>query len=369
MSVEKKTKKILMVASFSPPTTGQSIASDAVFLLLQNKAKVERVNLSKPTFKAGLDSLSRVLKVLMIFRDIYLKSRDVDVVYYTISQSLAGGLKDVLIFLLLYNRLHKFVLHSHGFGIKREFLDRFVVIKRIYKHLISKMKKVIVLGPSHQEYLKEILTDEKTEIVYNFSDDGLFIPEDYILKKFELAAHEKYNFLFLSNLLPGKGHNELVNAFDKIFPNETDDAQLTFAGGFRSKIEEEEFIKLISGKNNIKYRGIVNYQGKSQLYREAHFFCLPTYYAFEGQPIAIIEAMASGCVIITTDHAGITDIVEDANGSFVIPKSVDNLASTIENMIQDFSKMSGIGLLNRKKASKHFSQRAFEARICEILLG
>jgi glycosyltransferase involved in cell wall biosynthesis len=52
---------------------------------------------------------------------------------------------------------------------------------------------------------------------------------------------------------------------------------------------------------------IVDGPGKKNLFSEAHIFCLPTYYPYEGQPIAILEAFASGCVVITTNHSGISD--------------------------------------------------------------
>lgn len=41
---------------------------------------------------------------------------------------------------------------------------------------------------------------------------------------------------------------------------------------------------------------------------------MPTRYPNEGQPISILEAMGNGMFIITTDHAGIPDIVGTENG-------------------------------------------------------
>lgn len=49
-------------------------------------------------------------------------------------------------------------------------------------------------------------------------------------------------------------------------------------------------------------------------------FALPTRYPNEGQPISILEAMGNGMFIITTDHAGIPDIVEDGVNGIVMKK-------------------------------------------------
>ena len=60
---------------------------------------------------------------------------------------------------------------------------------------------------------------------------------------------------------------------------------------------------------------------KRRLFAEAHVFCLPTYYSYyEGQPISILEAYASGCVVITTDHGGICDIFKDKINGFRVEK-------------------------------------------------
>ena len=49
---------------------------------------------------------------------------------------------------------------------------------------------------------------------------------------------------------------------------------------------------------------------------------LPTYYKMEGQPISILEAMATGNVILTTRHAGIPDVVTDGkHGRFFEKKN------------------------------------------------
>ncbi len=48
---------------------------------------------------------------------------------------------------------------------------------------------------------------------------------------------------------------------------------------------------------------------KRKLLKECYIFALPTRYRNEGQPISILEAMGNGMFIITTDHAGIPDIV------------------------------------------------------------
>ena len=70
----------------------------------------------------------------------------------------------------------------------------------------------------------------------------------------------------------------------------------------------------------VTYHGIVDGEKKRDLLKLCDFFALPTRYPNEGQPISILEAMGSGMFVITTDHAGIPDIVENGVNGIVIPK-------------------------------------------------
>lgn len=55
----------------------------------------------------------------------------------------------------------------------------------------------------------------------------------------------------------------------------------------------------------------------------SHIFMLLTRYPNEGQPISILEAMGNAMLVITTNHAGIPDIVKNGINGLVIDK--DNI--------------------------------------------
>ena len=56
----------------------------------------------------------------------------------------------------------------------------------------------------------------------------------------------------------------------------------------------------------------------------------------EGIPMVIMEAMALGLPVISTEHTGIPELVEDGKtGYLVSERDVDALASRIETLIEN----------------------------------
>mgnify|MGYP000702411530 FL=1 len=94
---------------------------------------------------------------------------------------------------------------------------------------------------------------------------------------------------------------------------------------------------------------------------------MPTRYPNEGQPISILEAMGNGMFIITTDHAGIPDIVEDGiNG--VLLRATDNLSMISEKNINRITIKTAV-VQNRLKVKERYIQERYIAVIETLFLS
>jgi colanic acid/amylovoran biosynthesis glycosyltransferase len=68
----------------------------------------------------------------------------------------------------------------------------------------------------------------------------------------------------------------------------------------------------------------------------------------EGQPLAILEAMAAGVPVIATDHAGIPEVVTDRlNGRLVAEGDVDGMAAVLRELAADANARHRLGLAAR----------------------
>ena len=104
--------------------------------------------------------------------------------------------------------------------------------------------------------------------------------------------------------------------------------------------------------------GYIDYLGKLSDIRpamaQASVFVLPTFYR-EGIPRTILEALAMGRAIITTDAPGCREtVVNGKNGFLVQPKSVDELTEAMETLILQPSLIISMSNESLQKAKNEF---------------
>lgn len=163
-------------------------------------------------------------------------------------------------------------------------------------------------------------------------------------------------FLFASRLIVEKGFYVIVEALRILREKEivvvVDVAGPCDLGGLNGVTRGE--LKLLEDE------GLINYLGMSDdienLYSCYHSVILPSFYR-EGVPRSLIEAAASGLIIITTDSVGCRETVINGDTGFLVaPKSPESLASTIEKVLglDELSKEK-LSLAARNLAEERFS--------------
>ena len=105
--------------------------------------------------------------------------------------------------------------------------------------------------------------------------------------------------------------------------------------------------------------GIVEWRGFQKdirpALREAALFCLPTHYR-EGLPKVILEAMAMGRPVITTDTIGCREAVRDGdNGRLIPPRDPEALANAISELLADPLARKRMGRRGRERTEQEFS--------------
>ena len=359
--------EILFIGPLPEPMTGQALACRVFLDRLPKEHTVNLINLSKRDFRQGFSSISRASEVVTILWRIWRKHKAADVIYLTVSESIAGNVKDLLIYLLCFSRLRHMVIHLLGGASMRGImLGEGRLLREMNAFFLKRLGGVVVEGETQAEIYRGTVPRGKIHVVHNFAEDSLFTSAERIDSKF--LRPSPLRVLFLSNLLPGKGHEELVEAFFALDEKTKASIEIDFAGGFESEDQRDKFLERVAGVEKIRYHGTVAGEGKRDLFDQAHVFCLPTYYAYEGQPISILEAYASGCAVITTDHSGIRDVFRaEVNGFEVATRSVAALRGAIERAVAQPECLHRIAITNLTTAFQRYRTANYGKALVKIV--
>lgn len=161
-------------------------------------------------------------------------------------------------------------------------------------------------------------------------------------------------FLLVARLLPEKGIREFVEAA-VLLRSQGVRAIFRIAGGFDDNPSSIGKTELTSWVDS----GTVEYLGTVADVRPhmaaCHALVLPSYYR-EGVPRSILEAMATGRAIITTDWPGCRETVEEGKTGFLVPpRDVTLLAARMRQLATNREMLCAMGLEGRDRARRRFN--------------
>jgi glycosyltransferase involved in cell wall biosynthesis len=105
---------------------------------------------------------------------------------------------------------------------------------------------------------------------------------------------------------------------------------------------------------HVRFLGEVFGEDKHRLWLESDVFALPSY--AEGLPYSLLEAMAAGCVPVTTRVAAIPDVVRHGeHGLFVPPRDARALARAIAALDDDRERLARMAAACRRRVRAHYT--------------
>lgn len=358
-------KNLLFIAPLPPPIDGQSKASaEALKAFNELGWSINVLNTGRAIVRRSFGTeLSRILEVFNFLYKIFSGAKNADVIYLSLSESYLGNIKDLLIYCLIRKNLKTTVIHMLGGSGMDILLNKNKFTSWLNGYFMRQMNAVIVEGERGKSIFKKYFTPDQIKVLHNFADEYLHSTMEEVSLRF--ANHNQLNILYLSNLLSGKGYVELLDAFRALPLGTRRKMTLTFVGGFQDDAKRQDFLAQINNEVDIKYLGnFIDGADKKKLYLKSHIFCLPTYYPYEGQPISILEAYATGCVVITTAHAGIPDVFTDRVNGFLVKKQDSNdLSRVLEFAVSTKETLCDLAYINLSVASRLYRSQAYRENV------
>ena len=198
------------------------------------------------------------------------------------------------------------------------------------------------------------LDRSRMHVVYN-GVGAQYQPVDRQVARARVSHHyglKQPFMLFVGKLESRKNVVRLLQAFDRFRREARDPVQLVLAGR-RTHLTEgiDETIAKLELAPHVVELGYVPDADLPVLYSAAHCFLFPT--LWEGFGIPVIEAMACGTPVITSNLSSLPEVSGDA-ALLVDPYNIDDMASAMLNVWREPKLAAGMserGLVNSRRFS------------------
>jgi glycosyltransferase involved in cell wall biosynthesis len=200
------------------------------------------------------------------------------------------------------------------------------------------------------------LPDSTFTVIHNLVADLFF--ENRIEKKY--FPDEEFTFFTNSFLLPRKNHKLILEALHhlKIHHGFTN-FKLNIGGDGPLRDELINYTHQLGLEQKVCFLGALSRQDVKKHLDDCHAFVLASTYETFG--VVLIESLACGRPVVTTDSGGPRDFINTQNGIFAESHSAAHLAEALLNMTKTYETF------NQKAMSEychqHFSEKKIESEI------
>jgi glycosyltransferase involved in cell wall biosynthesis len=146
------------------------------------------------------------------------------------------------------------------------------------------------------------------------------------------SGYGNKELLFVGRLRPKKNPTDIVESMQyvtEIHPT----AQLHIVGEGPFQNEVIQAVQRLNLEDNVTVHGFVDDAELKHLYEQCSLFVLPS--DWEGHPLVLMEAWASGQLVVGTDVAGIREFVTEGFGELIPLNDPEALGKTISNLLQN----------------------------------
>jgi glycosyltransferase involved in cell wall biosynthesis len=243
---------------------------------------------------------------------------------------------------------------------KKEYSKSYYYYKYYVPLILKRSKKIVVPSQSTKNDIVNMykIKSDKVIIAPNGYDSHHFTPgtiNDVDLLKRKYGVDEY--FLYVGNMYPHKNLSRVIKSFISINDQYPEIKLLIVGDKSHWNYKNIKYQVDINKMNDtIKFLDYVSYEELPVLYSGALAFVYPSLY--EGFGLPIIEAMACGSPVITSNLSSLKEIANDS-ALTINPESVDELSGAMRKIINDKSLRSTL----ITKALKHVKNYSWEKTV------
>ena len=228
----------------------------------------------------------------------------------------------------------------------------------LYRFALRGATKVFFQNPDDQRLFREkyLIRKRTPSVVVNGSgvDINFFKPRN---------LPSSFSFLLIARLIKAKGILEFAKAAESVLKN-YENVSFKVAGWIETGVDSipQEVLDSWDQNRSVEFLGPL--EDVRSAISDASVYVLPSYR--EGTPRTVLEAMAMGRAIITTDVPGCRETVIDGhNGYLVPPRDSKALSQAIGRFLDDPSLALTMGRRSREMAVEKYDVE----KVNDVILG
>lgn len=356
---------VLIIGKLPPPYFGPAIATQ---IILNSKLKEDfelihldnGLNLSIQTMGKG--SLRKVFMNLRIYARLVslIRTHRPNLVLIPISQTTTGFLKDSLFIWLSSLYKNKILIQLRGSNFKNWQQQAGAPIRWYTRRTCSKADGVIVLGNNLVHLFDDYFEPNQIHVVPNGADFNVIRKED---------VEDRLRLISVGNMLESKGFRDVVDAMHLVECERPGTWTMDVMGTWGSADLMDYCLNLVSENElPIRFHPSSMSDNKMEMLGASDLFIFPPREP-EGHPWVIIEAMAASLPIITTDQGAISEsVIHGENGFLVEPKSPEQIAERVIQLIDDPKLRQAMGTDSRRKYEASFTEAIMVGNLKDTFL-
>lgn len=323
--------KVLLVGPIPPPAGGMANQTRQLGVLLrQSGAEVSLVAVNRPyspRFIGRIPIVRAFFRLIPYFFDLYKQIKKADVVHLMANSGWSWHLFAAPA-VWTAHFLKKPILVNYRGGHAEPF---FAKSWRTVNASLNRASHIIVPSP----YLKDVFAEyhKTADVVPNVLDESLFFPKEQEQIKSQASP---IRLLVTRNLEPIYDIPSAIHCLASVMQVHPD-SRLFIAG---SGPDYDSLVKLtetLGVAENVDFLGRLDSNRIAELYRESDFLINPS--TVDNSPNSVIEALACGVPVITTNVGGIPRLVTHQHDAIMVEaRQPEMLANGVFQLLKDEDK-------------------------------
>lgn len=315
-------------------------------------------------FKYGKDAIAlRIFHVVLAFLENNIGQYDIAHCHFGPNGDLAAMLKDLGAF------KGKVVTTFHGeagYTREKKYRSEKAYKNKGYNVLFSIGDLFLPMSEKEKENLINLGCDPRKIVVHRMGIDT----KRFQFTHFKPTNGKNIQLLSVGRLVEKKGFEYGIRFVAKIV-NKYPKIEYKIAGDGPLRNQLQTVINNLGLEEKVKILGSKTQEEIVELIKGANFLLAPSVTSrdgdTEGIPVVLMEAMACGLPVLSTQHTGIPELIQDGKSGFLVPeREINALVEKLERLLEDSDLCVEMARAGRDRIEKYHDIDKLNDRLAKL---